>query len=437
MADRKPKKRGLGASFRAMMAAVFGPTIRTDQDSLLWRAFGLGGGGNATSSGTFVNETVALGHTAVYGCIRVLCNTVGPLPVMLVRESEDGATSVRVTDHPVSALLKEPNTPGGFGMNTLMKTSQLHYNLGGEDFMQIERDEHGFPIRLWPLDPSTQALVDPHVRANRGIVGYRTTIQGVQVDLPPGDVLHPRNLSLDGITVISPVRAAAEAIGVGIAIEEFVGQFYRNYCMTGGYFTTPGRMSEPAQKNFLESVDKQTKGGDGGRQHFKSVLLEEGVKYTPITVTPQAAELGASKTSINEAVARVYGVPLVLLMVADGSTVWGTGIESLLISFTKTSIVPIVTQYEEQMTLKLLTVEERLSGLRIKFDISALQRGDAKSVAESNNVKIQNGSKTINEARKDDGLNPVPWGNEPPAKPEPAAAAKKPPGDDNSGDDTE
>lgn len=373
-----------------------------------------------TSSGQTVNQTVALGLPVVYACIRVLANTIGPLPVHLWRESDDGSTRERVTDHPVSALLMEPNSAAGFGMNTLLKTSQTHYNLGGEDFMQIERDEFGFPVRLWPLDSVTQTLVDMTSGGRRGIVGYRTTIQGQSRDLPPGDVIHPRNLSLDCITPISPIRAAAEAIGVGLAIDDFVGAFYKNYCMTGGYFTLPGHMSDKAVKNFSDSINEQTKRKDGTREHFKATVLEDGAKYTPVTVTPQAAELNSSRSRIKEDIAGVYGIPPILLQIIEGSTVWGTGIETLLIAFTQTAVVPIVSQYEDEMTRKLLTVEERLSGLRIRFDLSALMRGDMKALAESNNIKILNKSKTVNEARRDDGLNPVPWGDKPPENPAPS-----------------
>lgn len=419
----KSNRLTLGARLRNAVAAVFGPTIRTDNlgsDGIEWFPIGPGA---RTSSGQLVTQQIALGLPVVYACIRVLANTIGPLPIHLVKESDDGRTRERVTDHPVAALLVEPNSAGGFGMNTLMKTSQTHYQLGGEDFMQIERDEFGFPVRLWPLDSSTQTLVDQSFGGRRGIVGYRTTIQGQSRDLPPGDVIHSRNLSLDGITPISPIRAAAEAIGVGLAIDDFVGAFYENYCMTGGYFTHPGKLSDKAQKNFLDSVDDQGRDKVGTRQHFKPVVLEEGVKYQPVTVTPQAAEMKSSRNSVKEDVAGVYGVPLILLQIVEGSTVWGTGIETLLIAFTQTCIVPIVTQYEDEMTRKLLTVEERLEGYRVRFDLSALLRGDSKSLAEANNMKITNGSKTINEARQDDGLNPVPWGDKPPEKPSPAAAA--------------
>lgn len=410
-----------------MRSAVFGSTIRTDADPEGFWA--LWGSPAARDSGQIVTQRTALGLPAVFACVRVLADTVGPLPVKLVKEAEDGSSFEIVTDHPVSDLLREPNTRAGYGMPSLLKTSQTKFQLWGDDYMQIERSGSGEAIRLWPLDPETTPLVADNESplAGRGIVGYRTAINGTQVDLKPADVIHVRDMSIDGIVGMSKVRLASQTIGAGLAMEQYIAHFFKNDATSGGYFTHPGKLSGKAKENIVESLEKQTLDLRTMRkEHFKPKVLEEGMKWIQTTISPEQAQLNDGREQIVSEIARVYGVPLMLVQSRTGSTVWGTGIEQLMIGFAQLTILPIVVLYEDEMTRKLLTVDERKEGLRIKFDLGALLRGDQKSLAEANDIKIKNKSLTINEARKMDGRNPVPWGDEPPEDPKPEAAAPKP-----------
>lgn len=403
-------KKSFGDRLRGAAAAVFGPSFRVDADpDSFWQIWGT----PRTSSGQVVTQRTALGLPAVFACVRVISDTVGPLPVRLVRESDDGTSSEVVTDHPVADLLREPNTPAGYGMPSLLKTSQTKFQLWGDDYIQIERSRSGTPVKLWALDPETTPLVpDTTNRSERGIVGYRTTINGDQVDLKPADVIHIRDMSIDGIIGMSKVRLASQTIGAGLAMEEYLSHFFKNDLMSGGYFVHPGRMDQKSKGNFVDAVEKQTLDKTTNRkQHFKPKILEDGIKWIQTTISPEQAQLSDGREQIVSEIARIYGVPLMLVQSRTGSTVWGTGIEQLMIGFAQLTILPIVVLYEDEMSRKLLTIEERKAGLRIRFDLGNLLRGDQKTLAESNDLKIRNGTMTPNEARKMDGRNPLPGGD--------------------------
>jgi len=413
-----------------LLGAAFLPSVSTSADpESFWQFWG--GAAQRSTSGQVVTQRTALGLPAVFACVRVLADTVGPLPVRLTKESEDGSSFEIVTDHPVADLLREPNTQAGYGMPSLLKTSQTKFQLWGDDYMQIERSASGEAIRLWPLDPETVPLVADITTPNkRGITGYRTSINGVQKDLKPEDVIHVRDMSIDGIIGMSKVRLAAQTIGAGLAMEEYISHFFKNDLMSGGYFVHPGRMDQKSKGNFIEALEKQTLDMKTARkQHFKPKVLEDGIKWIQTTISPEQAQLNDGREQIVSEVARVYGVPLMLVQSRTGSTVWGTGIEQLMIGFAQLTILPIVVQYEDEMSRKLLTSQERKDGLRIKFDLGALLRGDQKSLAEANDIKIKNKSLTINEARKMDGRNPVPWGDKPVEEPKPQGAAPSPEND--------
>lgn len=408
-----PSKRKLtfGERLNLFAAAVI-PGFQVDARSDLGPGWSWFGAGRPTTSGQLVNPQLALGLPAVLSCVRVLADTIAPLPVRLVKDSEDGSRTdiVRPSEHPVAMLLAEPNTSGGFGMPSLLKDSQTKFHLTGNDYVQIERGESGQPIRLWPLDPTTLPLItsDIGLQAPRGTLGYRAYINRTPVDLKPADVLHFRDISLDSIIGMSKVRMASNAIGAGLAMEEYIANFFKNDATSGGYFTHPGKLSDKAKTGIVDSLVKQTEDRRTNRkEHFQPKVLEEGMKWIQTTIAPANAELNESRERALADCARIWGVPLVLVQSTSGSTVWGTGIEQLLIGFAQITILPIVVQYQDEMTRKLLTIEERDAGYRIQFDLTKLMRGDAKSVADANNIKVLNGTKSRNEARRDDGLNPV------------------------------
>lgn len=403
---------------RALLGAAFpAGTINTGQAPPAWvlRAFGFSG-----VSAPVITERSALQLPPVFAAVTFIADMVGQLPPMVMKQ--DGESHTEDREHPVAMLLRSPNETGGIGRVTLMTTSQTHYNIAGNAYQQIERDAAGTPIRIWPLPETTTPLLPE--KGGRGIIGYRTQINGVAVDLPPGDVIHPMGLSLDGYVGESPVRLCAIALQSSAQMEKYGLDFFLNESKSGGFLMHPGKLTDDAKRRVRKSLKDQAKAdpgeADGGlttnvgtRTHHDLKVLEEGMKFVDTTIAPEEAQFLGSREFVISEVARIWRIPLVLLQSIQGSTVWGTGIETLMIGFVQQTIMPIVARWEDEMTRKLLTLAERDAGYYIKFDVSGLLRGDAKSRAETNDIQIKNDSLTVNEARRMEGRNPIPGGDEP------------------------
>ncbi len=393
----------LAARLRLAMNAMFG-SVQTVGQNGGWLVRAVAGG--KTKSGIAVSEWTALNLPGVWACVTVIADAIAQLPVNVFKRTADGREAL--PDHPVAKLLNtSPNED--MGAAVLIGAVQMQSLLWGNGYAEIERTVGGGPTALLPmLSSNTTVHAVPAAGGRR--VFYRTSISGRSYELRPDQVLHIRGQTFDGLVGISPVGMARNAIGMGLAMEEFGAKFFANDAKSGGFLSHPGKLGEKAIRNIASSfTDDQ-----GGIEHAHRVkVLEEGMKYTATTIPPEDAQfLGSREFQIAE-IARMYRVPLVLLQSTQGSTVWGTGIEQLLIGFVVWTIAPWLKRWEEELSRKLLTEEERQSGHFIKFNLNALMRGDMTARAQFYKAGITDGWMTRNEAREKEDMNPIDGLDEP------------------------
>jgi HK97 family phage portal protein len=357
-----------------------------------------------------VTERDALSLPAVYAAVTLRSDTVAQLPIQLFRR--DGDRRERVPDHPVADLLLEPNNAAGYGITTLFGTSMLHGDLWGNSYIEIERSADATPIALWLRDPESTYPVTDALRGRfSGIEGYRMSVSGQQYDVRRENMIHVRGVTLDGYIGLSPVQRLRDAIASAVAMERYAGEFFKNDAKSGGFLLHPGNLSEQAKRNIVESIYAQATDGDlksSRREQHRIKVLEEGMKFIETTQTAEDSQLNESREMQLSEIARAYRTPLILLQSINGSTVWGTGIEHLLIAFVTLTIVPIIRRYEDELSRKLLTLQERADGLYIHINEKGLLRGDSAARAAFYQTLVTLGVMTRNEARVLEEMNPLP-----------------------------
>jgi HK97 family phage portal protein len=339
-------------------AATFGPSQSLgDPNNWLFRAIG----GGPTKAGPSVSEYTAINLPVVYACINRIANPIGFFPLKIFKGDQ-----IPVTDHPLSQKL-------GLRPNDLMSSSSLRKTvqsgaLGwGNGYGEIERNGRGQAVGLWPLLPDRTF---PVKRDDRLV--YRTNINGVQREIDQEDVIHIMGHSRDGYLGLSPIHVARQAIGMGLAMEEFGAKFFANDARSGGFLYHPAKLSQQAKENLRDSADKQ--GGLDNAHRIK--VLDEGMKYEAVTINPDDAQFLGSREFQTAEIARIYDVPLILLQSHEKTTSWGTGIEQLMIGFVQMTLAPWVNSWEQELNWKLFTPDEIDQGYYVKFNMNALLRGD-------------------------------------------------------------
>ena len=226
------------------------------------------------------------------------------------------------------------------------------------------------------------------------------TMKGQTVVLKSTDVLHIPGLGFDGLVGYSPIAMAKNAIGMAIACEEFGAKFFANGAAPSGVLEHPGTLKDPSR---VRESWTQTFGGSSNAH--KVAVLEEGMKYTPISISPEQAQfLETRKFQINE-IARIFRVPP--HMVGDLEKSSFSNIEQQSLEFVKYTLDPWVSRWEQAMVRSLLSADDKKKYF-IKFNVDGLLRGDYQSRMNGYAVGRQNGWLSANDIRELENLDRIP-----------------------------
>ena len=229
---------------------------------------------------------------------------------------------------------------------------------------------------------------------------YTPTMPNSTVILPPSDVLHIPGLGFDGLVGYSPIAMAKNSIGMAIACEEYGARFFSNGAAPGGVLEHPGTVKEPQKIR-----DSWNKSFMGTPNSHRIAVLEEGMKYTPIGISPNEAQfLETRKFQINE-IARIFRVPP--HMVGDLEKSSFSNIEQQSLEFVKYTLDPWVSRWEQSMIRSLLLPDEKKE-YYIKFNVDGLLRGDYQSRMNGYATARQNGWMSANDIRELENLDRIP-----------------------------
>ena len=356
----------------------------------------------STTSGKPVTERTAMQITAVNACVRVLSEAVAGLPLHLYKYTENGGKE-KATEHPLYSLLHdEPNTE--MTSFTFRETLMCHLLLWGNAYAQIIRNGKGEIIGLYPLMPN-KMTVDRDEFGNLYYEYRRTqedapTTQGSVVILKPSDVWHIPGLGFDGLIGYSPIAMAKNAIGMAVACEEYGARFFANGAAPGGVLEHPSVVKDPERLRKSWNAVYQ-----GSSNSHRIAVLEEGVKYQPIGISPEQAQfLDTRKFQINE-IARLFRVPP--HMVGDLEKSSFSNIEQQSLEFVKYTLDPWVVRFEQSMHRALLNEDEKKSYF-FKFNVDGLLRGDYQSRMNGYAIGRQNGWMSANDIRELENLDRIP-----------------------------
>ena len=354
----------------------------------------------SSASGKAVNERSAMQITAVYSCVRILSEAVASLPLHLYKYTDTG--TAKATEHLLYFLLHDEPNPEMTSF-VFRETLMTHLLLWGNAYAQIIRNGKGEVLALYPLMPD-RMNVD---RDEYGNIVYEYMVsqedapinKGSTVKLSPQEVLHIPGLGFDGLIGYSPIAMAKNAIGLAIATEEYGSKFFANGATPSGILEFPGTVKEP--ERVRESWNK----GFGGTNTHKVAILEEGVKYSPISISPNEAQfLETRKFQIDE-IARIFRVPP--HMIGDLEKSSFSNIEQQSLEFVKYTLDPWVSRWEQSIKRTLLSPDEKMSYFA-KFNVDGLLRGDYQSRMSGYAIGINNGFMCPNDVRSLENTDMIP-----------------------------
>jgi len=337
----------------------------------------------------------ALTLTAVWCAIRLLSESVSSLPISVYTKRNNG-DKLEDTKSPIYKLIKyKPN----YYQNkiTFFEFIMLSICTDGNGYAQIVRNNSGTPVQLLCIDPEKVTVV-----VNNNELFYQVNDGRV---LDSADMLHIKTITDDGVTGLSPIDQCAKALKWSESLEEFGSTFFSNGAKPSSILQTDRALSDTALQRLKTSFNNNY----GNLKNSNStIVLEEGLSFKPISISPEQAQFLSSRQFSIEEVARIFNVPPHLLKDLSKSSF--NNIEMQNQEFLTFTLMPYITRIEEEMNLKLFRTNE-LGKTFVEFNVNGLLRGDVKSRTEAYKTAITNGYMSINEVRQKENMNSIEGGD--------------------------
>ena len=344
---------------------------------------------------TTIDNDKALTLTAVWCAIRLLSESVSSLPCSVYTKQANG-DKVEDTKSRIYNLLKY--RPNNYQKKiTFFEYIMMSICTDGNSYVQIVRDGSGRPSQLIPISPDTVDVV-----INDGELFYQIDSVGI---LDSADVLHFKTLTDNGIDGISPIDQCKKALSWGLNVEEFGDTFFKNGAKPSSVLSTDRALSEQAierLKNSFSNTYAKLKNSNS------TIILEEGLAFKPISISPEQAQFLSSRQFGIEEVARIFNIPPHMLKDLSKSSF--NNIEMQSQEFVTYTLMPYISRIENEMNYKLFRSND-VGKTFIEFNVNGLLRGDVKTRNEAYKTAITNGYMSINEVRQKENLNSIEGGD--------------------------
>jgi len=357
--------------------------------------------GGPALAGVLVTPDAALRVSTVWGCVRLISESMATLPLFVYQKRGDGGRD-RADNHPLAYLLRHAPNDWQTAFE-FVEQMTMHVLLRGNAYAEIRPGARGLVDQLVPLHPDVVTVE----KLASGRLRYQVADQGPGQQprtLLDGEVFHLRGLSLDGVSGVSVITYARESIGLALATERHGATFFSQNATPPLVIEHPGRMGDKALQNLKQSwLDTYA----GWQNAHKPGILEEGAKAHILGLTNEDAQFLQTREFQVVDIARWFRVPLHMIQETSKSTSWGTGIEQLSLAFVQFTLLPWVRRWEQAISRDLILASERYYAA---FNVNALARGDQKSRYEAYQIGLQNSILCPDDVRAFEDMNPLPDG---------------------------
>lgn len=330
----------------------------------------------------------------IFSAVSRISNTLSAMPVQLYR------ASTPVMKSPLADLISFAPNPNMTSCQ-FFKTMEACRGTDGNAYALKVLNESMEVERLDVLDPKR---VTPLMSEDDGELWYRISPdKGPEYYVHNYYVVHIPFISTNGYIGINPVSVLHDTLDYNAHIEKFSADQLEKGVNAQIVLSAPGNLGEQQRKDAVTDLMDTYKETGGN-----ILLLESGLTANSLNLSPVDAELFEVEKISRSRVAMVYNIPPHLL--GDYSDTSFSSQEQQMLEFLTLTMLPIVTAYEQELNRKLLTSTQRREGYHFKFNMEAILRADAKTMAEVNYKAVRSAWKTPDEIRATYGDKPLPGG---------------------------
>jgi HK97 family phage portal protein len=321
---------------------------------------------------------------AIWECVNKITKAMACLPMDVLRVVDDDGNTELVTDGYLHNLLNvSPNafmTPADF-----LKKITLDYLIHGNAFIRIDKARGAdYIAALIPLNPEQ---VTTELKGSKVIYKFwseKDTIAEYSAD----QIMHWKGIG-NGIVGLSTVDFARTTLTEAVAAQNAsIEMFTTKGKLKGILCSETPLMRQDQATDFLKSFQAMSEAPIG------IPLLPSGFKFQSVALSPVETQLLQTREFIVKEFARWFNIPYGLLTGESPELV------DLSNYFYETTILPMCVEIEQLFRQKIVKDES----LTVKFRTSVLKRMSDQTRIQMQTSYVQNGLRTRNEIRRDDGL---------------------------------
>jgi len=372
---------------RFLKAAMRG--VRAEMSySSSWSNIGAGAALNSplksTTSGKAVSAANSMEVSAVWACVRKTAEMVATLPLDHYQKAK--GDSREAVDDGLSELLKEaPNrdqTATEFWEGMIAQQC-----LTGNSFAE----RLYFGKELVGLRP----LPDCRASIRNGRIEYSFVDRGRREKLPADKVFHLRGFGAGNGLGMSTVSYGANSIGAALAADETASSVFSNGAMPAGILYSDQALNTDQRAQLREMLETYV----GSSKAGKIMTVEAGLQFKQLQMNPEDAQLLETRRYSVEDICRWFGVPpIVIGHSAQGQTMWGSGVEAILLSWLTLGINPLLVRLERRIKKDLIP-RQRWKSRYVEFNREAMIQMDSKAKGDLMLKLGMGGTMTANERR--------------------------------------
>jgi HK97 family phage portal protein len=345
-----------------------------------------------TTAGITVNIEAALGVPAVWSAVNFISGTLAGLPLEVYRDNEKVTTGV-------GSWLDRAVNPG-LSSYDWRKYSFEQVLTGGRSATLIIRNGNGETTDLVPLDPADITVAETLENGYPSKV-YRSKSASYQASEILDLTFMVKNNQLD---IRGPIATNRDIIALAIASSRYGAKAFQSGGIPPAVLQGPFNSGASASRASEDVANATAKLAQEGRP---IMALPLGHELKSIGFSPDQMQLLDLQQFCIEQIARIYSLPPVFLQDLSKGTY--SNVEQQDLHFVKHTLRRWIEQFEQEMNLKLFG---RASDFSVRFNVDSLLRGDLKTRMEAHSQAVQNGIKTPNEVRAQEGLEPLPGGDD-------------------------
>ena len=282
-------------SLNGAFSEMFAPQKRSvNTDNSYFSGFG--GIFSQGTAGTNMSAVRALKLSAFYNGVDQISNDIAKIPFSIYQK--DGKNRVSKTSHPAyNVIAIEPNSL--MTSFVFRKTMAVSFLIKGNALAKINSNKAGKPIST---DYINWDRVED-IKLKNGVLLYH--ISGYKLPLLSSEVLHFKNFSHNGISGVGVITNAAQQLNLAIEVQEFSATNFENKGVRQGVVETDKVISKDTSKQAIATA---IQGAFSQKDATRVAVLDEGMKWKAITVTPQEAQIIEQARFSIEDIARWFNI---------------------------------------------------------------------------------------------------------------------------------